>query len=303
MSQTKNNNNSDQKKQKKMEVIHSDFWQEQAEPDNPFAAARCFAGGYDVYGELLHKASWIEYLWLLFRGERPTKGQAIQLERLAIALANPGPRDHSIRAAMNGGVGGSTSAACLMAALGVGAGQFGGAHEVALAMYCWQQCGENLEKWTDCLENPPNGAVGEFWPELTHAPGFDPYGQSCATPIKQTLELLVMDEPASRLRWLSENRIQLEQVAQGPLTMTGIAAASLMDLDFSIEQGEMIFLMLRLPGAAVHALEQRKFGWRKYPFFSDGLHLSNDPGCNKSTSNDTESVTTTIEKPQHETEI
>ena len=106
------------------DVIHSRIWYEEAEPDNPFAAARCFAAGYDVYGDVLHKAGWIEYLWLLFHGERADAGQARQLERLAIALANPGPRDHSVRAAMNGGVGGSTSAACLMAALGVGAGQW-----------------------------------------------------------------------------------------------------------------------------------------------------------------------------------
>ncbi|MFV2061674.1 MAG: citryl-CoA lyase [Gammaproteobacteria bacterium] len=273
----------------KKEVIYSAIWHEQAETDNPFAAARCYAGGYDVYGELLHKASWIEYLYLLFHGERPDKGQTIQLERLAIALANPGPRDHSVRAAMNGGVGGSTNAACLMAALGVGAGQFNGAHEVALAMHCWQHCDTNLEQWRDCLQNPPNGAVGEFWPDLKHAPGFDPYGESCPTPIKQTLELLIMDEPSSRLRWLSEHRNQLEEFANGPLAMTGIAAAVFMDLNFSIDQAEMLFLMLRLPGAAVHALEQRKFGWRRYPFFSNGLHLKNDPGAIMTTETETES--------------
>ena len=40
----------------------------------------------------------------------------------------------------------------------------------------------------------------------------------------------------------------------------------------------MLYLMLRLPGAAVHALEQEKLGWRRYPFFNDGLKLTNDPG-------------------------
>jgi len=40
----------------------------------------------------------------------------------------------------------------------------------------------------------------------------------------------------------------------------------------------MLFLLLRLPGAAVHSLEQKKLGWRKYPFFGDGLTLTNDPG-------------------------
>ena len=36
-------------------------------------------------------------------------------------------------------------------------------------------------------------------------------------------------------------------------------------------------LLLRLPGAAVHGLEQY-MQWKKYPFFKKGLVLTNDPG-------------------------
>ncbi|HAD10158.1 MAG TPA: citryl-CoA lyase, partial [Porticoccaceae bacterium] len=32
------------------------------------------------------------------------------------------------------------------------------------------------------------------------------------------------------------------------------------------------------PGAAAHALEQEKLGFRRYPFFANGLTLTNDPG-------------------------
>ena len=73
------------------EVIHTRIWDETAEPDNPFAAATCHCRGYDVYGDLLHKASFVEYLYLLLAGERPAPAQAQLLERLAIALANPDP--------------------------------------------------------------------------------------------------------------------------------------------------------------------------------------------------------------------
>ena len=83
-----------------MEVIHTRIWQEEAEPDNAFAALSCHCHGYDVYGDLLPHASWIDYLFLLFRGEAPTAQQAKLLEGLAIALANPGPRDAAVHAAM-----------------------------------------------------------------------------------------------------------------------------------------------------------------------------------------------------------
>lgn len=263
----------------KSEVIHTEIWEEEPEADNPFAAARCFCSGYDVYGEILGKASWFEYLFLLFKRERPTRKQAQLLEGLAIALANPGPRDHSVRAAMNAGVGGSGAASALMAALAVGAGGYGGAHEVALAMEGWEACGLDLESWRKRLKKLPEQTRADVWPEMEHQPGFDPHGASCPTPIRQTLAHLAQLSPdPSALSWLLAHRSSLEQVVGYPLAMTGVAAAALHDLKLEARAGEALFLMLRLPGAAVHALEQRDYGWRRYPFFRDGLSLTDDPG-------------------------
>lgn len=112
--------------EKKQETITTKIWDEVPEQDNPFAAKICYCSGYDVYGDLLGKISWVEYLYLLFKLERPTEQQAKLLEGLAVALANPGLRDHSVRAAMNAGATGGTHAASLMAALAVGAGNLGG---------------------------------------------------------------------------------------------------------------------------------------------------------------------------------
>lgn len=263
---------------KDKETIHSKIWEEVAEENNPFAAAACYCSGYDVYGDLLGKAGWIEYLYLLFSGERPTPEQARLLEGLAVALANPGPRDHSVRAAMNAGVGGSTYASCLMAGLAVGAGQLGGAHEVAIAMGCWLECGEGLPAWQDRLRHPPDEERADIWSPMEHPPGFDPHGASCPTPVRQTLAHLTEVSPGKALAWLQAHRVTLEAAADCPLAMSGVAAAALIDLGFNPRQGEMLYLLLRLPGAAVHALEQEDFGWRRYPFFGDALELQDDPG-------------------------
>lgn len=260
------------------EVIHSRIWEETPEPDNPFAAAACYCGGYDVYGELLGKASWAEYLYLLFKGERPTPSQARLLENLAVALANPGPREPSVHAAMCGGVGGSTHASSLMAALAVGAGQLGGAREVALAVACWSSCGTDLPAWRERLQNPPQDEGVDVWPPLEHPPGFDPHGASCATPVRQTLAKLKEHGDSGALAWLHEQRQTLEALAGRPLSMSGVAAAALFDLGLDSDQAEMLYLLLRLPGAAVHALEQKEYGWRRFPFFADGLQLVDDPG-------------------------
>ncbi|MDB5800478.1 MAG: hypothetical protein JWL63_1417 [Rhodocyclales bacterium] len=258
------------------EVFHSHIWEEKAEPDNPFTAAACYCRGYDVYGDLLSKATYIEYLYLLFKGERPTQEVAAALQLLAIALANPGPRDPSVHAAMAAGVGGSPAASVLMAALASGAGSYGGGREVLLAMQAWIDCGTNLENWQRYLSSPQAPSRPLFWPQTEHAPGFDPHGVTCSTIVTQTLQQLCRILPDGQLNWLAKEQPALEKAAGIPLAMTGVVAAAFTNLDFSPAEAEMLTLLWRLPGAAAHALEQWQRGFRQFPFFS--LDLENDPG-------------------------
>lgn len=255
-------------------MIHTRIWQEDAEPDNAFATRSAHCHGYDVYGEMLGKARWAEMLYLLLRGEAPDARAAALLETLAVALANPGPRDPSVHAAMCGGVAGSTAAASLVAALSVGAGGYTGAREVLLAMQGWAACGASLEQWQRHLTAAPDTAAS-IWPAQEHAPGFDPHGRSAATIVLQTLDCLCRIG-GPHLAWLQAQRAALEALAGCPLAMAGVAAAALHDLGFTPEQGEMLFLLLRLPGAAAHALEQTGMGFRKFPFFTIELDTSKE---------------------------
>ena len=52
----------------------------------------------------------------------------------------------------------------------------------------------------------------------------------------------------------------------------------------------MFYLLLRLPGAAAHALEQHERGWRNLPFYGDGLILTKDTPGKKDAANDTRGV-------------
>ncbi len=287
------------------ENISSRIWQEFAEADDPFSAARCYCCGYDVFGELIKKIDWLDYLYLLIAGGRATDEQRGILKVLTVALANPGPRDHSVQAAMSAGAGGSGSAACLMAALAAGAGNFGGAREVYQTMQVWQRCGRDIQQWqldlasqlqaittnrpctseeTTAINEPcsPSSvsadlANADVWLQMEHPAGFSPYAKNCPTPVKQTLLHLVSVSSGSHLCWLSQHRKILEETAMMPLAMSGVAATAFMDLNVDPEQGEMLYLLLRLPGAAAHALEQRENGWQDFPFFADGLSLRNDP--------------------------
>lgn len=260
------------------EVIYTKIWQEEVSDDNPFVADKCFCSGYDVYGQLLNKASWFEYIWLLFKLERAEPWQINLLEKVSIAIANPGIRDHSVRAAMNAGVGGSTSASALMAALAVGAGQLHGAREIFICMEWWKECGNEITKWDLQIKNPPKMKRASVWGEIEHTPGFDPHGSVCAKPVIQTLNVLKDIRGEGNVAWLAENREILEKCSGSPLSMTGVIACAFDELGLTDEQAEMFYLFLRLPGAAAHALEQKKMGWKKYPFFGPAVKITNDPG-------------------------
>lgn len=259
-------------------VYHTAIWAEEPEADNPFAARAAYCRGYDVYGELLPHAGWFEYLLLLFRGERPSAAEAALLERLAVAVAHPGVRDASVRAAMNSGVSQATHAATLMTALAVGSGLYGGSEEVAVCLRLWAALGMDLPGWQAALAAREAPERADIWRPLEHAPGFDPNGESCPTPVRQTLELLAAVSPGQALSWLQEHRQALESAAGAPLAMTGVIAAACHDLQLDEHRAAMLVLMLRLPGAAVQALEQRERGWRQFPFFGRHIHLTDDPG-------------------------
>lgn len=256
------------------EFVHTKIWLEEPEANNPYATQAAFCHGYDVFGDMLGRSSWAEMLYLLLRGERPGKDQAALLETLAVALANPGPRDPSVHAAMCAGVCGSTAASTLMAALAVGAGHHNGARDVLLGMEAWTACGTDLAAWRAQLRSPPAPATS-IWPAPEHPPGFDPHGVSTATIVSQALSCLATRETALRCAWLAAHCSALEEAAGCPLALSGVAAAALCDLDLTPAQGEMLYLLLRLPGAAAHALEQREYGYRKFPFFP--VELEDDP--------------------------
>lgn len=265
-------------------VVTSAFWQELPEPDNPFAPALCRCAGFDVYGDLLDKATATDYLFLLLRREPPTPSQRRLLNALAVAIGNPGPRDLSVHAAMSGGAGGSGLAACLIAALAPAAGNYGGAAEVNALLKLWRRLGTDLQAWRDYIAQdfPLQDTAqlyADVWPALEHAPGFDPYGISCTTPVRQSLDVLAQCSEGERLTWLRDHREELERAAGKPLALCAVAAAALADLGCDPQVGEMLYLLLRLPGAAAHALEQHERGWRDLPFYNDGLILTDDPAA------------------------
>lgn len=247
-------------------IITTAIWHETPVAANARLGAEVRIHGYDVFGQVVKEASLVDMLHLLMTGEAPTPRSAQMLNRLAIALANPGPRDPSVYAAMCGGIGGSTAAACLMAALAGGAGRHGGAREVYDCMQLWEAHAEDLAGWATAAG--PRGVDG-VWPASTHAAGFDPVSTEASPIVQQTLAALVElygEGTGTPLHWLHQNREALEAQTGAGVSMPFVAALAFVHLKLSPEMGEMAFLLLRLPGAAAHAHEQSLKKYTEFPF-------------------------------------
>jgi len=249
-----------------LEKIRTSIWQEVPEKNNAYATKTAYCAGYNVYEDIVGNCHWAEMLFLLFYGEAPTVTQANLLNDLAVAIANPGPRDASVHAAMCGGVGKSGAASSLIAALAVGAGQYSGAREVFLVMQYWQQLGKNVAAWSAFLTSKIENKTST-WPEIDHRPGFDPYGKTTPESVTTLLLKLARHNSDCHLSWLLSEKETLESKANQPITMTMVIATTLIELGFLPEQGEMLTLLLRLPGAAAHALEQKNIGHKNFPFY------------------------------------
>jgi citrate synthase len=257
-------------------LIHTEIWNEEPEPDNRFATRAAYCRGYDVFGEMVGNARWVEMLFLLLRPELPDSASLDLLEALAVALANPGPRDPSVHAAMCGGIAGSNAAASLMAALAIGAGRYHGARDVHDAMLAWAACGTDIAAWRKRMQHSEqDDALIEAWPAREHPPGFEPHALACATSTRQLLATLARIGGTPRLNWLAAHREALEEAVGMPLEQSGVAAAAFCDLGLAPEEGEMLFLLLRLPGAAMHALEQQRKKYTEFPFYT--VELQDDP--------------------------
>lgn len=241
------------------QVIRTRIWDEAPDPRSPFLGRQVRLFGYDYYGDVLGQARWVELLWLLFVGEPPTPDQAELLERLAVALANPGPRDPAVHAAMCGGIGGSRPAAQLMAALAVASGDHGGAGELRRAMHAWQDSEANVSIATRLTAHAdPEGN----WP------GFSPLSRETPEAVFLCLTHLLASPLARCLTELREHEPALSRGATHGLSLIGVAAAAFVDLGLSPDQGEALFLLLRLPGALAHGMEQSGHRHKQFPFFT-----------------------------------
>ena len=241
-------------------------WEEQSSEENPYLASAFRCHGYDLH-ELMEKRSFIDVLFLLFRGELPTGDQSQILEKLMIGLINPGPRHPATRAAMHAGVGKTNPAHILPISLSIMGGAHQGAGCIEPAMRFFRQAAKRDPKIVCCelLQREKRPTEGDWHP----VPGFGSrFGGIDEMPRKLADQLSRLPGAGKALLWgcsFSEILRPYEIGWQFP----GVAAAVLADIGFHPRAGAGLFQYFQAPGLLAHGLEMANKPLTALPFPSD----------------------------------
>ncbi|MGI9292955.1 MAG: hypothetical protein ACR2PS_03150 [Pseudomonadales bacterium] len=247
------------------------IWYEKPSASNPYIADEVFCHGYNLQ-ELTAKKSFIEVLYLLFKGDLPSKAQASLLEWAFIAFINPGTRHPATRAAMQAAVGKTHFSHVLPIALTVMGGNFAAAGEVEPAMRF-------------VLKNrntAPNDLIGEYEgrSEVLLAPGVFPgfgsvYNGVDELTVATLAEFAEHESAGDCLAWARALSETLQPHGMGVLP-TGLAAAIFCDLGFTPMAGVGLYQLMSAPGLLAHGLEYAKKPRTAVPFISDSNYVIED---------------------------
>lgn len=242
------------------------IWQEVASPDNPYLTESVRCHGYELM-ELMQKRTFVEVLYLLFRGELPDANEAMLLEQLMIGLINPGPRHPATRAAMNAGVGSSDPEHILPIALTIYGGSHLGAAEVepAMGFLRKQRTKDPQQLAHELFEKSSQPKEGDW-----HiAPGFGSrFGG--VDPVAKRIADHLASLPGNHetLRWGCRFADALNEHSLGWLA-PAIAAALFTDLGFTPRAGAGLFQLLGAPGLLAHGVELASKPITAMPFLKD----------------------------------
>ena len=248
------------------EKIETRIWQEAASPENPYIAEGCRCHGYDLQ-DLMAKCSYVEAVYLLFRGELPRIEHAELLQQLMIAMMNPGPRNPATRASMIAGVGKTDTSHLLPIGLMVLGGEHLGSAcmEETVRFFRKNQNKDPKVVVKERLQSNPRPAEGDWHP----LPGFGShFGGRDHLYQKIADQLIELPGSGKALRWGADIAEILSDHNLGWLS-TGLVAATLADLGFHPKQCGGIFQLLCSPGLLAHGLEMANKPLSAMPFPKD----------------------------------
>jgi citrate synthase len=215
--------------------------------------------GYPVE-QLIGAVSLPDMVWLLLRGELPSRAESSLLEMALVAAVDHGPQAPSIAAARMA----ATCGVGLNSAVATGVNLLGDVHGGA-----GQQCMRLLGELVARSDVPLSDAVAERLAQGGQVPGFG-HRFHPRDPRRDPLLHAVQERAAAGVvggRHLAAALEVERQLASGrsrpvPMNIDGATAVVYAELGFDPELGRGLFVLSRSVGILAHAWEERQSGRR-----------------------------------------
>ena len=219
--------------------------------------------GYPIE-QLIGQVSFVSMIWLMLRGELPSRGQSKLLEASLVASVDHGPQAPSISAARMA----ATCGLGINSAIATGVGLLGDVHGGA-----GENCMKLLAAMRDRLRSDPKCSIGQLAEEYRevhqYIPGFGHRFHSIDPRCAPLLALLAEQVQAGEIsgefvqigqgieEFLSENKGR-----RVPMNIDGITAIVYSELGFPPPLGRGLFVLSRSVGIVAHAWEEMSSGSR-----------------------------------------
>lgn len=238
------------------ERYRTDIWLEESDHSNPFIETQSYCQGYRLE-ELVANTSYADMLYLMLKGELPSKEQSALLNKILVAFSHPGVRNDAVRASILAGVGKTVPQNVLPIALLVYGGSRTGAGDVTAMMRFYAK--NRRKPVADVLiANPEPVVLGEY------------YGEVDVMAAKLCDWLLGDSEQTPHLHWARALAAAAQQAnAKTGLTRASVAAALFCDLGLMPKYGVGLLQLMAAPGLLAQGFEHANKPATVLPFVSD----------------------------------
>ena len=223
------------------------------------------SGRIDIRGrpiqELIGNVSFIDMIWLMLRGDMPSKGQSKLLESALVAGVDHGPQAPSIataRMAITCGVGLNNAMASAVNMLG---DVHGGAGEQAVELYQLVKKRDGnvkkaLTEWTE-----KNGKIIPGFGHRFHKP-VDPRAPRLLEMVQLAVDDNICSGEFASIATAIEKHISKVKGQAIPMNIDGATAVIFAELGFDAPLARGLFCLSRSVGILAHAWEQKQQGGR-----------------------------------------
>jgi citrate synthase len=237
--------------------------------------------GYPIE-QLIGNVSYVETVWLMLRGELPTKAEAALLESALVAAVDHGPQAPSVAIARMAISCGNDLNHALGSGINVLGDVHGGAGQQAMELY--RAIAARLDGG-ESLETATADEVAAFQAHTKHLPGFghrfhpvDPRAPRLMALVEEAAKAGTVKGRYRAIGLQVEAALAKRAKRKVPMNIDGATAVIFCELGFPPPLGRGLFLLSRTVGLLAHAWEQMNEAKRiKGPLPQGWLHAYAGP--------------------------